>query len=276
MYPTLTLFSMEINMYDAVGNIGIIAALLYNLLCLKQKKNFLGAVSTVIIHNRKYTNATFFAIIETIILTAGQLLPITFMNRWFGGLVTNGNANYFGAAYTFPFFFILVCLFVGVEPLKQFDMYVPSYPLILITAKLSCFFDGCCAGIESSYGLYNHYYDKVMFPVQLVESGLAFLIFLFMLWYKKRAKKGTMFPIYLILYSSTRFFSEFLRMEPNVFGILKTYQILCLIGIALGILELVLVLKFGNNISAFFNRLYDMFKKKFQKQKKQVVHHKKR
>ena len=86
------------------------------------------------------------------------------------------------------------------------------------------------------------------FTIQLVEAGLALLIFIFLMAWRKKAKPGTMFPIYLVIFSGTRFFSEFLRCEPNVFWRLKIYHILCVIGAVVGVIEMILITKFGYKI----------------------------
>lgn len=44
-----------------------------------------------------------------------------------------------------------------------------------------------------------------------------------------------------MVYSGTRFFTEFLRCEPRVFHGFKTYQLLCLGGVLVGALEYLLV-----------------------------------
>lgn len=280
MFPTLTLFSTEINMGAVMGNLALLSFILYNFLCLKKKKNLLGVWSNIIIDKNKrrktpkklLTSATFFAVIETVILTYGQDYPVGFTG-WFGSLIGDGSANYFGCAYFAPIVFVLFCFLVAVDPLEQIDMYAPSYALMLIFAKIQCFCVGCCTGVEWSGGMYNHMYKTNMFPVQIVEAGLALIVFIFLQWYKKRAKKGTVFPMFLILYSATRFFSEFWRIEPNVLGILKTYHILCLIGVALGIIEFVVAVKYGDKISAFFSGIYTKIYDKHTKKK--IVHKKK-
>lgn len=51
-----------------------------------------------------------------------------------------------------------------------------------------------------------------LFPVQLLEALLNFLLFLFLVWIDKWLKKPlSNFGIYLVLYGAIRFFLEFLR-----------------------------------------------------------------
>ena len=48
----------------------------------------------------------------------------------------------------------------------------------------------------------------------------------------------------------------FLSAKENVFWILKTYHILCLIGIAFGVVELIVALKLGDQVSEFFTETH--------------------
>ena len=63
-------------------------------------------------------------------------------------------------------------------------------------------------------------------------------------------KEGTVFPIYLMTYSGIRFFSEFLRGEEAVMWGLKRYHYLCLIGLALGIIEYYVVVNVREKINS--------------------------
>lgn len=176
-------------------------------------------------------------------------------NRSFGKLVGTG-ANYFALLFINGAIYILYCCIVGINPLKQLDWIAPSYPLALIFSKFACFYAGCCWGFEWEKGLYSYRNEEYEFPVQLIEIFWALAIFIFMMFYKKKAKEGTLFPTYLILFSGTRFFSEFLRYEENVWGPLKTYHILCIIGVIVGIVLLIVVKKFGDKIDAHFDKNY--------------------
>ena len=102
--------------------------------------------------------------------------------------------------------------------------------------------------------MYNHAVQAKEFPVQLVEMGLAALIFIFLLVFKKKIRLGGMLPTYIILYSATRFFSEFLRCEPNLLFGLKTYQFLCILGVLYGIMLLFAVDILDSDMNKYFCR----------------------
>lgn len=268
MLESVYLFSKQFYMYDILNNSAFIVALVYvilnNIIYGCQR----GLVCEKIISSkyilRKNTevgrftflkNRKFISFVEYILLTYILILPLTFMNDIFGEIFTNGTANYFGSLFTYPLIFFPAAVIIGINPVEYFDRLAPVYPLTLIPIKLACFCAGCCSGVESRFGLYFPTEEKVLFPVQLVEAGCALIIFLILNKYRHKAKKGTVFPLFVILYSSTRFISEFWRSEENVFGILKTYHILCLVGIAVGLGELAAAIIFGDRLSAFFERL---------------------
>ena len=124
------------------------------------------------------------------------------------------------------------------------DLITPAYPLALTVSKVACYFAGCCRGVEWEKGFYNPVSRLIEFPAQLLEAGVALLLFVFLLCFKSKFKKGTVFPIYLLVYSFLRFFTEFTRCEPSVFMGLKTYQILCIVGVAVGVLEYIAVRRY--------------------------------
>lgn len=295
MYRNIMLFGMSL--YDFFGVFSTIVLVIFNLLHMKRKRLCLGAYSQSAVNyfsnkhpNTILSNTALWAVIETVLISSVQYLPP--YNRVFGNLVGTG-ANYYGLMFISPVLLMLMCYLLAVNPLKQMDLITPAYPLALIFVKIACFCQGCCRGFEWSEGLYNHSVGLYEFPVQLVESGLALLLFIFLMFWRKKAKEGTLFPTYLILYSATRFFSEFLRCEPNVIWNLKIYQILCISGVIVGIIELIIALKLGDKIAKFYSEYhlslemlsrisynskveYTILKKKLTKKENTIVHHKNR
>ena len=252
----------DILLYDLLNTLSGVAVYIFCFFQYKRQKA-IQSFGTRSIQNavaKKFPNSkvkilsgcTFWIILELIIFSFVECQLTASFNRTFGDLIGTG-ANYFGQLYHIPFLLAAFCLLFWCDPLKQIDLLAPSFPLALFIAKIACFCHGCCGGIEWANGLYNTESGLTEFPIQLVEAGLALLIFVLMLFIRDKAKPGTLFPIYLIIYSGTRFFSEFLSKKPDVFWILKTYHILCIIGVVLGIIELVVALKFGDQISELFS-----------------------
>ncbi len=238
MYPYETVYSL-------IDNGGMLLAWIINLSQYRAKKSNLSKISLYLqecISQKKGKNYTgFFAFVEMLIFSYVQLMFIGTVNWWFGPLVGTG-ANYFGTLFVIPAVLTLLCYLVGVHPGKQMDLLTPTFPFLLISVKLVCFCQGCCRGIDWQSGMYNQFYENWEFPVQLVEMGLAAIIFVVLLIYRRKAQTGTVFPMYMILYCATRFFSEFLRREPKTFAFFNTYQVLCIIGVICGIVGYVMAL----------------------------------
>lgn len=267
--------------YGNINTLAFYVLLIYQLIQFRQKRiipsfcvdgvqkcftginqHFFGTVSQELPWYKKVSNKIlsflskdYFWIILEIYIMANFIQYNGVFNKSFGKSVGTG-ANYFALLFFNGALYILYCCVVGINPLKQLDWAAPSYPLALIFAKIACFCAGCCWGIEWEHGLYNYRTERYEVSTQLIEMSLALLIFIFMMLYKKKAKRGTLFPIYLIVYCGTRFFSEFLRREENVLGPFKMYHILCVIGIVVGIVLLLVVKIFGDKIDAHFDKNY--------------------
>ena len=251
----------EILMYDFINYISMIALLVVNFSYYKKKLNSLGRLSLNLSESfskrHKYPHLkTVFAVIEITVVSFFQYYLGTGLNRSFGMLVGTG-ANYFATLLVSPVLVASLCFFLGINLFKQLDMIAPAYSFVMIFVKLACFCDGCCNGIACSFGLYNHYTKQVEFPIQLLEMFLVFAIFIFLVFWQKKAKEGTMFPIYMIAYSATRFFSEFLGTSRKVFSVLNIYQVLCLMGVLLGIFYLFVVKKYKSKIQSFCDNYFD-------------------
>ena len=102
--------------------------------------------------------------------------------------------------------------------------------------------------------MYNYAVQAKEFPVQLVEMGLAALIFVFLMVFKRKIRAGNILPIYIILYSATRFFSEFLRCEPDLLLGLKTYQFLCVLGVIWGVMLLFATHILDDELNDYFRK----------------------
>ena len=84
----------------------------------------------------------------------------------------------------------------------------------------------------------------------MVEAAVAFLIFIFLLWHRKRTyREGTLFPLYVAVYSGSRFLTEFLRDDlPDVLGGFDAYQIMSVVYLIIGLLLFMAVRKYGDRI----------------------------
>lgn len=225
--------------YYILNYIGAGALFVYNFFCMKKRQELTQSrFRKAVTESRK---EKWCLVVETLIISIFQYAPILIFNKSFGFAVGTG-ANYFGLLYLAPVFLGIGCFLLGTDWMNQIDLLTPAYPLALFFSKIGCFFGGCCSGIQWEYGIPNFRTGAREFPAQLLEALVAFLIFIFFYKYGKKLKRGTAFPIYVIVYSSSRFLTEFLRVEKSVFMGLKMYHILCLIGVLVGLLEYYFVL----------------------------------
>ena len=257
----MTLFSL----FNTISGIALI---MYNLLQCKKKSTFLGGVSTSAItyfqskHIRVLSSVYLWAILELAIMSCAQYNCVGFLNTM-TSIVMKTGANYFGILYFAPIVVVLACWLLKIDPLAQLDLITPAYPLALFFAKIACHFGGCCRGIVWEKGMFNPITRQIEFPAPLLEATVALLLFVFLFSCRNKIKKGRIFPIYLISFSAIRFFTEFLRCEPEVLWGLKTYHFLCIVGVILGMFEYFVVNKYGSCISEkFANHTYSMKKTK--------------
>ena len=116
-------------------------------------------------------------------------------------------------------------------------------PLLYAIGKIGCFLVGCCHGIEY-HGIGNVVYNYLskseiiglhLFPIQLVESIVFFLIFIYILFkYKKNKFNVKSLSIMLLLCGISKFALEFLRMS-HMNKMISTTQIISLIFILISI-----------------------------------------
>lgn len=218
--------------------------------------------------------------IVEIILVSVELLLMGYLpslaakvNQPFGSLVGTGG-NYFGLLTVVWLVVILISVLILSNPIKQLDLVAIFLPFRMIFTRLACFFNGCCWGIPWEYGPYNYHYDHPgnQVPVQAIEAGFVLIIFLFLLWYRKRARPGTMFPMYMFLYSGLRFFNEFFTAaDPDIIGPFNMYHILCAIGVVIGLVAFFVMRKYGEKISSAFDRTVNNKIDEITRKKKQKI-----
>ncbi len=254
-------------LYIYVGNIGQLVVLIYSICMIKAKRNRMSMLSVGFHHDKIVKKGllkdtpmdTWRVVVEIVLFWVFEYYFVGLYNTAFGKIVGTG-ANYFGLMIIMPVVVTAFCLVVWMNPMHQFDMFAVPLPGALVFVKLACALAGCCHGAAWEGGLYNYEYGRNEINSALIEMALALVIFVFILWYKKRAKPGTVFPVYMIVYSATRFFSEFTRGEDNVLWIFKRYHFCCIAGVIVGCIYLFIALKYGDRIDEYF-REHTYFKK---------------
>lgn len=148
--------------------------------------------------------------------------PIQIFNIRQGGLV------YFGGLIGGSLVVIAIILYRKWPLWEIADLAGIFIPLGYTFGRIGCFLNGCCYGIEtdSFWGItFREVAGGPYHPTMLYSGVIGLALFIFGLWYrKKRSFAGEAFLLYLILYSVGRFFVEFLRVNPSVFGLLTVAQ----------------------------------------------------
>lgn len=139
-----------------------------------------------------------------------------------------------------------------INAIKNIETFVIVIPFFHCVGRIGCFLAGCCYGIEYN-GLFKIMYTEAiaapnginLFPVQLLEALLNFLLFLFLVWIDKWLKKPlSNFGIYLVLYGAIRFFLEFLRGDLiRGIYILSFSQWISLLVVLIGIYIIIITTK---------------------------------
>lgn len=118
--------------------------------------------------------------------------------------------------------------------LEYVDMFSPAIAIGHMFGRLGCLMAGCCFGrptFESWYSITfpvdPHSFAPggvPRYPTQIIESIGNLIIFLILVFYRKhKLASGTVFGLYLILYSILRFFVELLRGDPDRGYIIQDY-----------------------------------------------------
>lgn len=109
------------------------------------------------------------------------------------------------------------------------DMFALALPAAEAVGRIGCYFNGCCFGTETQVPWAIHQHGAWRHPSQLYLSASAMLIFLGLLYARRRlSREGDLFKLYLILFGSSRFLIEFFRSQTTYLGGLSPMQWFCL------------------------------------------------
>ena len=221
MYPYLLpdFFGHTVPMYGVMTALGYLAAILY---CLQNRDR-------LALNKEKLLDIIFYLILGALI--GGKLFFIlfnhdafsasTFIEKlrygfvFFGGLIGAGAAGLWAVRKNkIPFF-------------KAADFFAPAVALGHSIGRIGCFLAGCCYGKEAPRYLGvrftdpdslvpQHLHGHALYPVQLIEAVLVFMLFLILnRLAKKPQKEGNLTAVYVLGYSLIRFLTEFMRADDR-------------------------------------------------------------
>ena len=112
-------------------------------------------------------------------------------------------------------------------------------PLFHGFARIGCYFGRCCYGVVAEGAFFARFFEHRL-PVQLIESGFNFLLFiaLLLLFYYRKRTRGKLVRVYLLSYAAFRFLIEFWRDDAvrggfGPFSFSQWVSVCILIGLAL-------------------------------------------
>ena len=158
------------------------------------------------------------ALLLTYPLSYLWVLVITWVENGFQNFGANNIVR--GFIY-FPLIALLPAKLLHIEKERLWDFIAPCFAWAQAVAHLACPFAGCCHGYPSSWGLWNPVYKQILFPIQPLESLVSLLVCIICVAAAKRehySGSGKIYPLFLVLFGSTRFFLEFLRDNNKVIG----------------------------------------------------------
>ncbi|MBN2119610.1 MAG: prolipoprotein diacylglyceryl transferase [Candidatus Omnitrophica bacterium] len=134
----------------------------------------------------------------------------------------------------------------GLPLFKTLDLLSPSLCLGHSIGRIGCFFYGCCYGKPTASFLGMVFpadspagsLQVPVIPTQLISSFFLLLIFLILIFTRKRGYfEGKVFVSYIVLYSVFRFIIEFYRADPRGFlGFFSVSQWISLILLLWGLI----------------------------------------
>lgn len=158
-------------------------------------------------------------------------------------MLQHGGLSFFGGLFGGFFGGGLCARRAQVKLYKILDFFVPFVALAQSLGRIGCFFNGCCYGRESAYGLYSPLQDSHLIPTQLYSSFFLLIIFIILRLLQERPHKlGGIFYMYLILYALKRFCIEFFRADnPPLIGNLTIFHILSIAVFIISAVQLIII-----------------------------------
>lgn len=237
MYPTITVFGIDIPSYGIAALLGIVAAVICVYFRVRKRKDidstqiinipamaFIGAfIGAHILYGLTHLDKQWWCLTHMgEVFASFDSFMAYFIDIW-GGMVFYGGLLGGIAAGA------LYCRKLKLDTLLYADIYAPGIPLFHAFGRVGCFLGGCCYGVEWSWGvIYNNpnipeENGVTRLPIQLFESAGDLIIFAVLLVLSNRKlRKGTLFMLYLLLYGILRFTTEFFRgdeIRGFLFGI---------------------------------------------------------
>ncbi len=243
MHVYLHILGLHIPMYGLMIVIGVAVA---NIVAVKIKKNYSFDINDfIILQAYVFLFAFLFAKILYLFTIINQIefdkiFDINYLNT----LIQGGFVFYGGLIGGF-FGLYMAGKIHKIDYMMYLRHNIFLLPLAHAFGRIGCFCAGCCYGRECSGPLcvvfpLNSFAKPLvpLFPIQLLESFILFVLAISLYLYQKRKGVGYSIEIYIVSYSIIRFILEYFRgdVERGSVYIFSTSQI---ISIALLLIVLI-------------------------------------
>lgn len=181
---------------------------------------FAGVFTINILFGKKYKVAPKDSIVTTLIVWPLAYLWMLILAWAATGFQFFGGQNIVRIFIWIPVISLLAVKLLKIEWKTMCDFLAPCVCLNHAFGHLGCIFEGCCKGYPAKFGFYNPGTGETLFPIQLLESLVAFAIVAILLVVAKKKNykaDGKLYSLMLILFGTTRFLLEFGRDNEKVF-----------------------------------------------------------
>ncbi len=171
-----------------------------------------------------------------------------------------GNFNFinlgltsYGAIFGSLLFIVLFCFQFKKSIKDTLFIFTPSIPLMYSIGKIGCFLAGCCYGVKYD-GLFKIMYkysneapnNVYLFPVQLIESTVFLIIFIYLIIQHKNNKfDSRTLSISIIACGLAKYILDFFRMNHT--GFFSFNQIVSILFVIFGVFLYIIVKMKQNN-----------------------------
>lgn len=194
----------------------------------------LGMFICVAFRRRVYGLSILHCAVFTLLLTAAGVAGAVLLYAIENGFSAWNGVSFFGSVFLIPVVMPIIGLLFRQRPGQTMDICAPCVAIMIACLRISCFLTGCCGG-------WTMCIEGLCFawPTQMLDSIGDLMI---MVWLLQREEKnkafGTLYPLFMVLYSTMRFFLEFLRDTPKDWLLLSHGQWFSALAVLIGVLWL--------------------------------------
>ncbi|MEG0570982.1 MAG: prolipoprotein diacylglyceryl transferase [Oscillospiraceae bacterium] len=206
---------------------------------------FLFGVIYVLLYAKKYELKKIRALLFVGICYATLYLLMLLLYFLISGKLAGKNM-----VRVFAFCPIVVTFFAigfNIDVKKAFDFLAPVPLLVFAITHIGCNWGGCCrSNITVPWGIYNRITQTHLFPNQILETivaALSTVLILYLLHKNKYDMGGKAMGYMLILYGSQRFLLEFIRDNQKLFWGISELALWALATIIVGLVLNFIVLR---------------------------------